>query len=206
MGDGDHVLSVALDVIRLDILACPPVKQIFQVCILVRDGACQGPHGIPQANGRALARRAAHARSVSLNVWRRGKTTVNVQVHGGQVPVLVDHGDGRVNLFKVDLVKLVDRLLWRQGLLEAQTDHLPGKCAADIVHAAHAHAGIEVEVLDGARLGRLAIEVPSIHIAITRQAHGRIRNAKVGGRRRLRRRGHGDVEGLWHIGGRLLGL
>lgn len=140
------------------------------------------------------------------NVLRRGNATVNVQVHGGEVSVLVNHGDGWVNLFKVDLVKLVNRLLGRQRLLKAQTDHLPGKGTADIVHAAHVHAGIKVEILDGACLRRLSIEVPSIHIAITRQAHGRIRNVEVSGRRRLGRRGHGDVEGLWHIGRWLLGL
>ena len=50
-----HVLAVTFDIVGLDILARSLIEQIFEIRELVCDGTGHRPHGVSQADGRALA-------------------------------------------------------------------------------------------------------------------------------------------------------
>ena len=52
----NHVFTIPLDVIRLDIFPGTLVKQVLEIIELVSDGTRQCPHGIPQADRRPLIR------------------------------------------------------------------------------------------------------------------------------------------------------
>lgn len=117
---------------------------------------------------------------------------LNVQIHSSEISVLVDHGYRWVDLFEVYLMKLINGVLGRQRLLQAQPNHLPGEIPTHIVHR-HAHARVEVEVVDVRRLGRVAVELPPIHVAIPHHAHRGVRHIQIR-RRRLRNRTRGQLQ------------
>lgn len=56
MCNGDHVFTIALDIVHLDILACALVEEVFEVDILVRNRTSLRPHGISKTYGRTLGR------------------------------------------------------------------------------------------------------------------------------------------------------
>lgn len=99
----NHVLPISLYVVQLEVFPCTLVEQVLQILELVRNRAGQGPHGVPEADGRSLARGAIIGWSANeMDRIREG--TKNPQVHGCQIAVLVDHGHRRVDLFKVNLM------------------------------------------------------------------------------------------------------
>lgn len=183
MSNGNHVLSVTLDVIALDVLAGALVKQVFEVGVLVCDGTSHCPHGVSETNWGTLVRGPATFQVLVTTILERagdmGKKNV-LQIHGGEVASAVNHGHGCVHLFKVNLVQLVNGVLRRQRLFQAKANHFPGKRVARCghvsihiggsAHVAHldvgdAHAEI-VEAFDVSNGGRVVGKLPSIMFAV----------------------------------------
>lgn len=161
MRDGYHVLAVAFDIIGLDVLAGSLVKQIFEVRVFVGNAASHCPHGVAQTDWGALIRSPVTVSAVVSATF----PMVDLQIHGSEIAVLVNHGHRWMHLFKVYLMQLINRLLRRQWFLQPQANHFPGELPTGAIHR-HAHVVKVVKVVDRRLAGRFGSIVPAVSFAI----------------------------------------
>jgi hypothetical protein len=162
------MLAVPFQVVLLNVFARSLVEVVFQVQEFVCDGTRQRPHRVSQTNWGPLIRSTVWYKPPyqleSRNLAWPEIQWVDLQVHRRQITILMYHWHRGVYLFEINLVQLINRVLRWQGLIEAQSDHLPCKRRVHR-HPPHIQVRVKSEFLH-AWLRRVAGVVPALMIPV----------------------------------------